>query len=85
MQPNITIIIPVFNEEKYILNCLESVVNSDYLKEKMEVFVIDGISTDKTLQIVKDFSLRYSFIKIFLTNSVMSALFLHGRPRLFRR
>lgn len=66
MQPNITIIIPVFNEEKYILNCLESVVKSDYLKEKMEVFVIDGISTDKTLQIVKDFSLRYSFIKIFL-------------------
>ena len=61
----ITIIIPVYNEERYILNCLESVVNSDYSKDRMEVFVIDGDSEDKTMEIVTEFSRKYSFINIF--------------------
>jgi len=49
----ISIVIPAFNEEKYIINCLKSVFNlekaSDY-----EVIVVNNASTDKTAEIVKN-------------------------------
>jgi len=49
----ITIIIPAYNEEKFIADCLKSVYNQDYPKDKMEVIVVDGHSTDKTAEIVR--------------------------------
>ena len=48
MKKNISVIIPVYNEEKYIECCLDSVVSQTYPKENMEVIVVDGRSTDKT-------------------------------------
>ncbi len=49
----ISIIIPAYNEEKFIADCLKSVYNQDYPKDKMEVIVVDGHSTDKTAEIVR--------------------------------
>lgn len=49
----ISIIIPAYNEEKFIAECLQSVYNQDYPKDKMEVIVVDGHSTDKTAEIVR--------------------------------
>ncbi len=48
--PEISVIIPILNEEKYIKNLLDSIVNSRYDKSKMEVFLIDGGSQDKILK-----------------------------------
>ena len=48
MEKNVSIIIPVYNEEKYIERCLDSVVAQTYPKEKCEVIIADGMSTDKT-------------------------------------
>ena len=48
----ISVIIPVFNAEKYLKECLESVLNQK-LKE-IEVIVVDDGSTDNSLQIVKN-------------------------------
>ncbi len=42
--PKITIIIPVYNLEDYISNCIESVINQDY--KNLEIIVIDDGSTD---------------------------------------
>lgn len=63
----ISVIIPCRNEEKYVSDFLESIVNNDYPSDLLEVFVIDGISNDSTLKIVQDFAKNYNFIKI-LTN-----------------
>jgi len=52
----VTIIIPCWNEEKYIGQCLESIIASDYPKEMLEVLVVDGMSNDKTQEIVKIFA-----------------------------
>ena len=52
-KPNISIVIPAYNEEKNIQECLESVFNSDYPLSKIEVIVIDDGSTDNTMQILK--------------------------------
>ena len=46
MSELISVIIPVYNIEKYIANCLESVVSQTY--DNIEVIVIDDGSTDKT-------------------------------------
>lgn len=60
----ITIICPTYNEEKYIQTCIESLVKQDIDKEKIEVIFVDGNSTDKTVQIIKDYQKQYNWIKI---------------------
>ena len=51
--PLVSIIIPVFNGEKTIRECLKGVLNSDY--KSFEIIVVDDGSMDKTLEIVKNF------------------------------
>lgn len=62
--PMTSLIIPCRNEEKFIAECLDSVIEQDYPKEKMEVLVIDGASEDKTKDIIKGYSKKYPFIKL---------------------
>nr|WP_321268041.1 glycosyltransferase family 2 protein [uncultured Sulfurimonas sp.] len=63
-QKKVSIIIPIRNEEKYIEECLESIINFDYSKEFLEVIFIDGVSEDKTVEIIKSYTKKYSYIKI---------------------
>lgn len=62
--PRISIVIPIFNEEKYIKKCLDSIVQSDYDKKQMEVLLVDGGSEDKTIEIIKKYKKNYSFLKL---------------------
>lgn len=64
-KPFISIIIPCRNEEAFISKCLDTLLANDYPKDKIEFFVIDGLSTDNTLNIVKDYLSKFPFIKIF--------------------
>lgn len=50
---NVTIVIPTYNEEKNIGNCLRSIFNQDYPRELLQIIVVDGGSTDKTVEIAK--------------------------------
>ena len=50
-----SIVIPCLNEEDYIKNCLDSILNQEYDLVKIEILVVDGGSKDKTLQIVNNF------------------------------
>ncbi len=54
-EPLVSIIVPAYNEEKTILKTLKSINNIDYPKEKLEVFVIDDGSKDKTKEIIKNY------------------------------
>ncbi len=49
----VSVIIPCKNEEDYIDKCIQSILNSDYPTELISIFVCDGLSTDKTPEIVK--------------------------------
>ncbi len=62
--PLISLIVPCFNEEKYISRCLDSIIANNYPKDKIEILVIDGFSRDKTREIIKDYINKYSFIKL---------------------
>ncbi|EYF07508.1 glycosyltransferase family 2 protein [Chondromyces apiculatus] len=50
--PFVTIAMPCLNEEGYIEACLESVAAQDYPRDRMEILVADGGSTDRTREIL---------------------------------
>lgn len=50
--PFISVICPVYNEEAYIQACMDSVEAQTYPKNRMEVFFVDGHSTDQTKKII---------------------------------
>jgi glycosyltransferase involved in cell wall biosynthesis len=60
----ISIIIPCRNEEKYIAKCLNSIIAQDYPIDNLEVIVVDGMSEDKTTQIVENYRKKIKSIKI---------------------
>jgi len=60
----ISVIIPVLNEEKYIVSCLDSVLASDYDKSKIEILIVDGVSSDNTRVLVDEYIKEYDFIKL---------------------
>jgi hyaluronan synthase len=60
-RPKVSVIVPVYNEENVIGDTIESILNSDYPKNQLELIVIDDKSTDKTLEIVNKKRLSYDF------------------------
>lgn len=64
--PLISIIIPVYNTEKYMVRCLESIVTNTY--ENLEILCIDDGSTDNSLNILKHYAKKDKRIKIFRQN-----------------
>jgi len=53
MKPLVSIITPTYNHEKYISQCIESVINQSC--KNWEMIIIDDCSTDETVKIVKKF------------------------------
>lgn len=60
----ISIICPIYNEEKYIAKCIDSILVQDYPQNDMEVILVDGMSTDGTRAIVQEYAKRYPFIHL---------------------
>ena len=65
----LSIIIPCRNEEKFIGECLNSLLLQDYPKERMEILIIDGMSEDKTREIVEKFKIQNSTFNIQLIDN----------------
>jgi cellulose synthase/poly-beta-1,6-N-acetylglucosamine synthase-like glycosyltransferase len=61
--PKVSVIIPAYNEEKSIARTIESIIASDYPKNKFEIIVVDDGSKDKTLEIAKKY--KSKIVKIF--------------------
>lgn len=56
---DVSIVMPVFNESKYIEKCISSLLKQDYPKEKMEWIFVDGNSTDDTVEKLKKYKQDY--------------------------
>lgn len=52
MLPLVSIVMPCLNEEAYIEACIRSVFAQDYPKDRIEILVADGMSMDKTREIL---------------------------------
>jgi glycosyltransferase involved in cell wall biosynthesis len=64
LMKKVSIIIPCRNEEKYIKKCLDSVLSTSYSKDNLEIIVVDGMSTDRTPDIVKQYISEFHFIHL---------------------
>lgn len=61
MSELVSVIVPVYNSERTVENCISSILNQSY--ENLEVLVIDDASTDSSLQVVKRFQ-HHSNLKV---------------------
>ena len=61
--PKFSVVIPVFNCERYVGKCIESLTRQNYTD--YELIIVDDCSSDKSLEICHVFASKYSQIKIF--------------------
>ena len=62
--PLVCVIIPSRNEAKSIRTCLDAVIAQDYPKDRFQVLVVDGVSTDGTCEILAEYECKYPFFGV---------------------
>ena len=62
--PFVSVIIPVKNFERTIEKTFEYLLSVDYPRDSWEWVIADGGSTDKTIDVIKDWQKKYPFIKL---------------------
>ena len=55
----VSVVIPVYNEHRYIEKCIDSLLLQDYSKADMEWIFVDGMSTDDTKQLIQRYVAKY--------------------------
>lgn len=74
--PLVSIIIPSYNHEKYVIDSINSVLNQTY--QNIELIVIDDGSKDNSVSIIRDLSKKYGFKFINRENRGLSATLNEG-------
>ncbi|MDO4924987.1 MAG: glycosyltransferase family 2 protein [Turicibacter sp.] len=59
---NLSIIIPLYNGEKYISTCLESIIGQEL--DGIEIIIIDNASTDRSIDIVEQYMKKFKNIRL---------------------
>ncbi|MBI1977877.1 MAG: glycosyltransferase [Candidatus Omnitrophica bacterium] len=62
--PSVTLIVPCWNEERYLRKCLDSILDNDYPKDRIEILVIDGMSKDKSREMIKEYAEKFSQLRM---------------------
>lgn len=50
--PFVSIVVPCRNEETYLVRCLDSILAADYPRDRLEILVVNGGSTDRTAEVL---------------------------------
>jgi len=61
--PLVSVLIPLYNAEKYLAECLDSVIDQKY--KNLEVIIVDDGSKDNSLLIAREYNKEYKWIKVF--------------------
>lgn len=64
--PAISIIVPVYNAERYLKRCVESVINQTF--KDWEMILVDDGSTDRSLVICSEYGCDYQNISVIKVN-----------------
>lgn len=64
----VSVVMPIYNESKYIRNCIDSLLLQDFDFKKMEWIFVDGNSTDDTREIVNEYVEKYPELIRLLSN-----------------
>ncbi|MDM5221857.1 glycosyltransferase [Peribacillus sp. NJ11] len=62
MIPKVSIIVPIYNVEKYLVRCLDSLVNQTF--NEIEIILVNDGSTDNSIDIIEEFQKKYEFIEV---------------------
>lgn len=57
-KPEVSVVIPAYNEEKYLPGCLESLRKQEFDMNKVEIIVVDNNSTDGTAKVAGKYGVR---------------------------
>ena len=76
-QPLVSIVTPVYNGEKYMQECVESVLAQTY--QHWEYIIVNNCSTDRTLEIVTSYAKQNAKIKVYSNDSLVNALQNHNK------
>ena len=68
MNPNVSIIIPIYNVEKYVAECLNSVFSQTYDHSKIECIIVDDCTPDKSMDVVNKIIGEYNGEMTFITH-----------------
>jgi glycosyltransferase involved in cell wall biosynthesis len=71
-QPLVSIVTPVYNGEKYLAECIESVLRQTY--ENWEYLIADNCSTDRSLEIARQYAARDSRLHVFENSEFVPAI-----------
>lgn len=61
--PLVSILIPLYNAEKYLPECVDSIINQTY--KNMEVIIVDDGSIDGSFSIANEYSEKYEWINVY--------------------
>lgn len=60
----LSIIVPIYNVEKYLCKCIDSLLIQDLPKEQYEIILVDDGSPDRCGEIADEYALKYSNIRV---------------------
>lgn len=75
-RPRLTVLTPVYNGEKYLADCIESILAQDYTD--WEYHIVNNCSTDGTLQIAQSYAKKDSRIQVHTNATFVSAIENHN-------
>jgi glycosyltransferase involved in cell wall biosynthesis len=61
-QPFVNVVTPVYNGEKYLSECIESVLSQTY--ENWEYVIVNNCSSDRSLKIAQDYAEKDSRVRV---------------------
>lgn len=64
----VSIVMPVYNESRYIRHCIDSLLSQSFSKKNMEWIFVDGMSSDDTVDLIKKYQLEYPGLISILNN-----------------
>ncbi|MBS3082020.1 glycosyltransferase [Candidatus Pacearchaeota archaeon] len=72
MVVKVSYVLGIYNAERTLRECLDSILAQDFSKKDYEIIVVDGGSTDNTLKIVKEYTKKEKNVKVFYNPNKLS-------------
>ncbi len=76
-QPRVSVVTPVYNGEKHLANCIESVLAQTY--RNFDYIIVNNCSTDRTLQIAEEYAARDPRIRVQSNSELLNVIDSHNR------
>ncbi|MFN3301365.1 MAG: glycosyltransferase [Sediminibacterium sp.] len=58
LEPFVSVIVPVYNDARRIVKCIEALINQTYPRDRYEILIVDNGSTDNTCSVIKKYPVK---------------------------